>query len=204
MVAVVAGSILVGLRLLGNARPPAEKRVRVRAKRVVSGHYVKLDKGDKLVYAGIRAPYENEPFHAEARQGNVELVEGKELRLRFERDVIRDRKGRLFAYAFLEGLFINEAMVRDGLAYVRLTPETVSYADPLLEAQAEARRARRGLWSRVSESDERLYLADPKYGDFHRPSCDAVPLIPEGRRVELTNKEEAFNRGFAPCNKCLP
>jgi micrococcal nuclease len=204
LVALVAGSTYVGVRLLGEEEKPTEKRVHVKAKRVVNGHYVKLDKDDKLVYAGIRAPYENEPFHLEAKQRNEELVVGKELRLRFDRDKTRDRKGRLFAYAFFEGSLINEVMVRDGMAYVRLTPETVRYADALLQAQAEARRARRGLWSQVAKSDESIYVADPKYGNFHRPSCESVPNITQERRLELPSRKDAFDQGFAPCNKCLP
>lgn len=202
--AVVAFGVLIAVKLTGGPRQPTEKRLKVKAKRAVNGHYVKLNKQDKLVYAGIRAPYENEPFHQEAKQRNAELVEGQELRLRYEREVFRDRKGRLFAYAFRDDVFINKTLVLEGLAYVRLTLDTKRYSDVLLAAQAEARRSRRGLWSRVSGSDEQSYVADPKYGEFHRPSCEVVPRINPERRVEFKNKEGAFDQAFAPCNKCLP
>ncbi len=196
-------AVLVGGKVLGE-RQPTEKRMRVEARRVVNGHYVKVDDHDKLVYAGIRAPYENEPFHGEAKQRNAELAEGKELRLRFERDVFRDDDGRLFAYAFVNDLFVNEVLVLEGMAYVRLTPDTNRFADVLLAAQAAARRGRVGLWKLVTASDEPSYPADPKYGDFHRPSCEVVPRINAERRIELASKAEAFDNGFAPCNKCRP
>ncbi|MFQ5805244.1 MAG: thermonuclease family protein [Phycisphaerae bacterium] len=200
---LASGTVLVG-RLVGGERKPTEKRPSVKAKHVINGHYVKLNRNDRLVYAGIRAPYENEPFYEEAKLRNAELVEGKKLRLRFEEHVFRNRKGRLFAYAFVDGLFVNETMVREGLAFVRLTPDTLRYADALLAAQAKARRSKRGIWSRMSKSDEHRYPADPKYGEFHRPACEVVPRIKPERRVELKSKREAFNQGLAPCNKCLP
>jgi hypothetical protein len=43
----------------------------VSVERVVNGHSVKLDDDDeeKLIYAGIRAPYENEPMHEQSKIG---------------------------------------------------------------------------------------------------------------------------------------
>jgi micrococcal nuclease len=203
-VVVPASIAFITCTFIAGGQQPTEKRVRVKAKRVVNGHYVKLDKDDRLVYAGIRAPYENESFYEEAKQRNAELVEGRKLRLRFDEGVVRERKGRLYAYAYVDGVFVNELLVREGLAYVRLTPNTLRFADVLLAAQAKARQEKRGLWQCVSKSDEQSYPADPKYGDFHRPTCEVVPRINPERRIEFKSKEEAFHRGFAPCNKCLP
>ena len=70
-VGLVLCGVLAGVWRIAGQRQPTEKRLRVKVKRVVNGHYVKLNKDDKLVYAGIRAPYENEPFHEEAKQRTV-------------------------------------------------------------------------------------------------------------------------------------
>ena len=72
---------------------------------------------------------------------------GTEVRL--ERDAeLRDHYRRLLAYAFRrrDGLFVNEALVRDGFARTARHPPNEAYADRLLEAVVDARAAERGLW----------------------------------------------------------
>ncbi len=175
----------------------------VKIKRVISGHSVSLQSGERLNYAAIRAPYAQEPLHDEARRRNAEFVEGKEARVRFD-IAYRDRNERPLGYVSAEGRFVNEALVRDGLAYVRLTPATRRFADRLLSAQADARKNRRGIWRQPPRPPESSYPADPKHGNFHRPTCDQVEKIAHNRLVALPAKNEAFDEGFAPCAKCLP
>lgn len=175
----------------------------VEVKRILSGHTVKLESDQRLTYAGIRTPHKGEPLFEEARRRNADLVEGKEVRLRFDkRD--RDGKNRMLAYVYTDAGFVNEALVREGLAYVRLTPETRRFADLLLAAQAEAQEHKRGLWGQPSRSPEPRYPADPKYGNFHRPACEEVPKIKPARVVSFTSRTGALDAGYAPCSKCLP
>ncbi|MCH7885857.1 MAG: thermonuclease family protein [Planctomycetes bacterium] len=103
----------------------------VEVKRILSGHTVKLESDQRLTYAGIRTPHQGEPLFEEARRRNADLVEGKEVRLRFD-ESDRDGKNRIQAYVYTDAGFVNEALVREGLAYVRLTPETRRFADLLL------------------------------------------------------------------------
>lgn len=177
----------------------------VDVERAVNGHYLKTDNGPKILLLGIRAPYENEPGHAEAKTRVEALTVGKEIRLRFERTAREDDEGRLLAYAFDEDRFVNETLVREGLAFVRLTEETQRFADGLLSAQHEAMKKKRGIWKGVlARAKESKYPADPKYGDFHRPACEVASRINPERKIEFSRREEAFSRGFAPCNKCQP
>lgn len=169
----------------------------------VSGHSVKLKSDERLNYAGIRSPYPNEPFHEQAELRNKELIDDQKARLRFDARQ-RDRKGRQIAYVSVDGDMVNETLVKEGLAYVRLTPGTRRFAERLLAAQDAARRNRRGLWKKRSRSNERRYPADPKYGNFHRPSCGEVKKIKAERLVTFRKKSKAFDAGFAPCSKCLP
>jgi len=182
----------------GQARP-----THVKVKSVLSGDKVKVKHYGRLIYAGVRAPCEGEPLYEEAKRRNAELVFGKELRLRYGEQV-RDRDGRLQAYAFLDDALLNDIMVREGLAYVRLTTTTQRFADRLLDAQRQAREERRGLWQHVSESSDDEYAADPKYGNFHRVSCAEVPKIKPQRLVTFKSKDAAFDAGYAPCTHCLP
>lgn len=59
----------------------------------------------------------------------------------------QDRYGRLLRYVHAEGANLNVELVRLGAAtpYFRRGDEGV-YADELLDAVEEARRARRGMW----------------------------------------------------------
>ncbi len=181
---------------------PILKEAKVR--RVVNGHYVKLENDEKLVYAGIRSPFEHEPMFAEAKKRNEAIVVDKQVKLEYDEDE-RDSDGRLLAYTFLgDGSLVNATLVREGLAFVRLTPRAKRYADALLAAQAEARLSKRGVWASMTDSTEALYIADTKYAEFHRPSCEQSKSISGSRRVELPKKVDFFERGFAPCPKCKP
>ncbi|MHC5111958.1 MAG: thermonuclease family protein [Planctomycetota bacterium] len=211
-VVVVASAVLVvtvlGVGYFVNRAGQGKRRVqgpsfRASVTRVVSGHAVKLENDKRLNYAGIRAPYKNEPLHDEARERNKELVEGRNIRLRFESDASQEGE-RIRGYAFTRDGFINEILVREGLAYVRATTRERRFSETLLEAQKQARRRQRGIWKRRSASKESGYPADPKYGNFHRPSCEEVGNIKPERRTDFRTFREAVTVGFAPCTKCRP
>lgn len=122
-------------------------------KRAVDGDTVELDNGEKVRYIGINTPESVDPrrpvecFGKEAAEFNKHLVEGKKVVL--ERDVSdRDRYGRLLRFVFLEdGTLINEALVRDGYAFVATYPPDISKQDIFRAAEKFAREEKRGLWS---------------------------------------------------------
>ncbi len=182
-----------------------EQRLFVNVKRAVSGQKVKLDNDQEeyLMYAGIRAPVGGEDFYDQATRRNEELVKEKKIRLRFDEEH-RDDEGRLLAYVFVDDTFVNEALVREGLAYARTTSTSDRFSQRLLAAQNDARKARRGVWSKRGKSGESAYRADPKHGNFHRLSCAELPKIDPSRLVEFKSDKEALDKGFAPCAKCRP
>jgi len=59
----------------------------------------------------------------------------------------RDRYGRLRAQAFSHAGWLQGELLRQGLARVALAPDRTECAGELYAAEAEARQARRGLWS---------------------------------------------------------
>ncbi|HEX2087808.1 MAG TPA: thermonuclease family protein [Solirubrobacteraceae bacterium] len=86
-----------------------------------------------------------ECFAREASAFLARLVEGR--RVRLERDLEqRDRYGRLLAYVYRDGLFVNAELVRRGYASVATFPPNVRHAGTFVRLQREARRAGRGLW----------------------------------------------------------
>lgn len=204
---VVIVSLALALRPRKTVDPERdlEQRFFVKVKRAMTGQKLKLDHDTEeyLVYAGIRAPQNDEPLQEESTRRNTELAAEKEVRLRFD-DEHRDGDGRLLAYVFDGDQFINETLVREGLAYVRLTTSSQRFGKRLLAAQAEARKKGRGIWAKRSPSRESAYPADPKYGNYHRPSCAEVAKINPERVVAFKSDKEALEKGFAPCSKCKP
>ena len=90
----------------------------------------------------------------EAGNENKKLIEGKEIRL--EKDVSEmDKYGRLLRYVFVKNesspsseLMVNEYLVREGFAHVSTFPPDVKYQELFLNAQREASKNNRGLWSK--------------------------------------------------------
>lgn len=181
-----------------------EKRMFVEVKRVVSGQKIKLDNDHEeyLIYAGIRAPVGDEAMYDEATRRNAELVDKKKVRLRFDKDR-RDGDGRLLAYVFVDDLFVNEALVREGLAFVRATPTANRFSERLLAAQAEARSARKGVWAKRMVGSA-TYIGDPKYGNYHKSECEEAGKIPKERKLIFKGDKPALDGGFAPCARCKP
>jgi len=174
-----------------------------KVKHVRSGSKVVLDEGEEVVYAGIRAPFDGEPFAEESQRRNVELVGDKKVRLRLD-EVGKDKKDRFVAYVFADGKMVNEQLVHEGLAFVQLAAQHRRFEKELLAAQVDARKNRRGLWRLDTPPMESQYPADPKYGNFHRPTCEDVPKIKPERLVIYQKRTEAFDAGLAPCPKCRP
>ncbi|MEK6797796.1 MAG: thermonuclease family protein [Planctomycetota bacterium] len=203
--------VMAGLAVIGRTEEsPSEeggKGRQAKVEHVYSGCKVKLDadkgKGEELMYAGIRAPYAEEPLHEASKKRNAELVEGKKVWLRFDAE-FTDPGGHGEAYVFAGGQFVNRRLVEEGLAYVRLTTDNTRFAKELLTAQATARKQKKGLWKGESVQRETSYAADPKYGNFHRPGCEEVAKIKPERLTTLSSRVEAFDRGLAPCAKCRP
>lgn len=132
------------------ARPaPTEERAVVA--RVVDGDTIVLAGGETVRYIGIDAPElhgldgQPEPYAVAARERNVALVNGREVRLR--RDVSeRDRFGRQLRYIYVDRQMVNAALVQEGLAVAFTLAPDVAQSAYLERLEANARRAGRGLW----------------------------------------------------------
>lgn len=138
-------SLLI-LLLSGCASTPKEAKV----VQVIDGDTIVIEGGYHVRYIGIDTPERDEPYYEEATQYNLELVDGKVVRLeRDEKGEGEDEYGRLLRYVYVDGTFVNVELVRKGYAYVYpkgLFPEMEHY-DLLEEAEGEAREAGRGMWA---------------------------------------------------------
>ena len=120
-----------------------EKTVKVT--RVIDGDTIKIETGESVRYIGIDAAEEG-CFAEEATAKNKRLVEGKEVRL--EKDISEtDKYNRLLRYVYVDNLFVNDYLVRNGYAQVATYPPDVKYQDQFREAEREAKENNRGLWA---------------------------------------------------------
>ena len=134
------------LPLCGCGLPPDMARVT----QVVDGDTITIEGGYRVRYIGIDTPEvypQPEAFGREAWQANRRLVEGKEVRL--ERDVSEtDKYGRLLRYVYVDGVFVNAELVKQGLARAKAYPPDTKYQDYLEKMETEAREAGRGIWAK--------------------------------------------------------
>jgi micrococcal nuclease len=122
--------------------------------RVVDGDTVEVQldgEEDDVRYIGVDTPETVKPdtpvqcFGPQASSFNHRLVEHRRVRLVFgvER---RDVYGRLLAYVYLDGRFVNAELVRHGLARTLTIPPNDRFAGQLKRFEIAAARAGRGLW----------------------------------------------------------
>lgn len=128
----------------------------VRVVEVVDGDTIVIDdlgKG-RVRYLGIDTPElawpdsPGDPLAAEAKEFNRKLVGGKKVRLEFDEQKY-DVYGRLLAYVYADDVFVSGEMVREGLASPLIIEPNKRHENRLMEAAAEARENRRGIWGEL-------------------------------------------------------
>src|SRR5436190_4776784 len=145
----------------GGGGTPAGRSVQARVVRVVDGDTIvaDVDGHDEYVrYIGVDTPETVKPdtpvqcYGPQASAENHRLVEGREVRLVFDRER-RDVYGRLLAYVYTRARggagksgFVNATLVRDGYARTLTIPPNTAHVSQLGRLQARAGRAGRGLW----------------------------------------------------------
>lgn len=133
-----------GQKAQENAEGAGESTVLVT--KVVDGDTIEIKGGIRVRYIGIDTPESGQCGGEEATRENSQLVENKKVTL--ETDVQKlDRYGRTLAYVFIDGVFVNEELLKRGVATVTTYPPNVKYVDRFLKAQEEARGQKKGTWA---------------------------------------------------------
>jgi micrococcal nuclease len=100
---------------------------------------------ERVRILGINAPEQGECLTGDATEALSRLVAGAEVDLVVDRSD-RDRYGRLLRYVEVDGDDVGVALVREGLAVVRVSEPDTARVAALRAAEAEARDRRSGLW----------------------------------------------------------
>jgi len=206
----------------------SSERQKAQVVKVIDGDTIEIEGGSRVRYIGIDTPETVDPrkpvqcFGREAAEKNKELVLGETVEL--ENDVSEtDKYGRLLRYVYFgnpsidsgQAIFVNDYLVRQGLARASSYPPDIKYQEQLRQAEQEARENIRGLWAvcgangeteaisqecqikgNISSSGEKIY---------HRPDCPywSKTVISEEKGERwFCSEEEAQAAGWRRAQNC--
>lgn len=116
-------------------------------KYVIDGDTITVPGRESVRYIGIDTPERGEPFYGEARKRNSSLVKGKKVTLVFCDKERRDKYGRLLAWVYADGVFVNEVLLREGLARrLPIPPCGTMFVTKFKAAEDSARAEGLGIW----------------------------------------------------------
>lgn len=120
--------------------------------RVIDGDTFVIESGQRVRLIGMDCPETQhprkgkEPIGEEATAFTRNLIDKKTVML--ELDVgLYDRYKRLLAYVYVDDTFVNDILLRVGLARVTTFPPNVKYVEQFLESQGKAQDQKLGIWS---------------------------------------------------------
>jgi micrococcal nuclease len=103
---------------------------------------------ERVRLIGIDAPgLDQAPWGEQSRDALKKLVEGKSVRLAMDARK-HDQDSVLLAYVYEKDVLVNLEMVRQGQAMISSVPPNAAHLAEFQQAQAEAQKARRGIWDR--------------------------------------------------------
>jgi micrococcal nuclease len=146
----VAGAV-IAFRLWETARSPApdfdfQSPGPYRVERIEDDGTLVLDGNLPLRLIGIAFGTSGQESPGAAVEFLRSQTVGRELFLEFDRER-RDRRGRILAYFTVDGLLLNEELIRAGLARIDVgVLLNTSMASRFRRAQEEAHLAERGIW----------------------------------------------------------
>lgn len=166
--------------------------IQITVTRVIDGDTIEVDIGGKIYnvrYIGIDAPELDDKrpefcaLAQEATRLNRQLVEGKIVLL--EKDISEtDKYGRLLRYVYVDDIFVNAELVRQGLAWVEVYEPDIKYQDTLEKAEAGARQDKTGVWREIQpllpKRVENVQITYIFYDGL-------VPRVESDEYVEITN-----------------
>ncbi len=124
--------------------------------KVVDGDTIKLDNGKTVRYIGIDTPEIHNPnkkiecFGQEAAAENTRLLMGKQITL-IKDTSETDRYGRILRYVYLDGIFINELLVKNGYARAITYPPDTKFEENFKKAEMAAQEQKLGLWGKCKK-----------------------------------------------------
>lgn len=126
--------------------PEEKPQKKATVTKIIDGDTFEIEGRKKVRLIGIDTPEKGQFYFEEAKKKLSDLILGKNIVL--EKDISEtDKYKRLLHYAYLDDLFVNLEMIRQGFAHTLTYPPDVKYDILFKEAEVEARNNKRGLWN---------------------------------------------------------
>ncbi|MBI5893779.1 MAG: thermonuclease family protein [Deltaproteobacteria bacterium] len=128
---------------------PAADFIEADVVKVIDGDTIEIKNGERVRYIGIDTPEIDQIFYQEAKDRNNGLVYGKKVRLVLCKSQPRDKYGRLLAWVYVDDIFVNAALLKEGYAKILTIPPCgVEKEDEFKNYEKEAAQKRLGLWAK--------------------------------------------------------
>ena len=171
---------------------------------VADGDTFTTREGQVVRLLGMDTPEHGEPYSGQAGARLADLVLGRSVRLTYDAEK-KDRYGRLLCHVHLGNLWVNELLVKEGLAVVYTVEPNFLKMDRLIRVQKDARERKAGIWSLPPpEPVEAEYVASAKGFRFHRPGCELARGIAARNVRKFKTRDAALDLGLSPCRSCHP
>lgn len=197
--------LILVFRLVEDIGPDQKPSDRFIVARVIDGDTFELQGGDRVRLLSIDTPEKEDPFYDEAKDYLSTATLGQPVRIEYANQR-RDKYGRLLGYVYVDSLFVNRAILENGLGYLYLFKDTDlgrPETEQLLNAQRQAIKTGVGLWS-IKRQPEEHYIAGQNSFRFHRPGCPSTSRMKPGTFRRFATREEAAYEGLSPCRNCAP
>lgn len=177
-------------------------------------------KGVKIRLYGIDTPEKRQAFGKRAKQFTSSMVYGKTVEVE-TKDT--DRYGRSVALIYVDGQSLNEALVKNGFAWVYRKYCKEAFCEDWLNLEIVARYGKIGLWSEPdpippwnfrrgktgssfirepAKVETAAYHGNVKSKVFHAPECRYYNC--KNCIAVFESKEEAIQAGYRACKICRP
>ena len=160
-----------------------------KVKRVIDGDTFVLENDERIRLIGVDTPETVHPsksveyFGKEASAFTKKFLEGKSVRLEYGQQK-KDKYGRILAYVFLDTLFVNAELIKQGYAHAYTKyPFKQEYMDLFRQLEKEARENKRGLWANDSTTTitpKDKYWLNTNSNTLHNSSCKWYGKTKEG------------------------
>ncbi|MED4474454.1 MULTISPECIES: thermonuclease family protein [Bacillaceae] len=195
-----------------------KKLVNVQLVKPIDGDTIKVNidgKEENVRFLLVDTPETNhprlgeQPYGQEAKDFTSKMVESGQVQLEFDISH-RDKYQRLLAYVYVDGVSVQEELLKNGLARVAYIYEpNTKYVDQYNEIQKEAQQQAIGIWSVENYATDRGFDAsvinspkEEKEPSSNSSSCDIkgniakdgekIYHMPDQQFYEVTKPEEMF------------
>lgn len=118
---------------------------------VPEGDILTLPSGFEVSLIGVKAPEQGQPCSEEAKNALKDLTLNKNIVLQRDVSDTDDPYYRYLRYVFVDGIFVNEFMIRNGFARFVPDEQNTNYSGLLYEAEINAIANRLCLWKDLKE-----------------------------------------------------